>query len=169
MKKLSIFAMVILSGLIILVTMPELSAQTVPAGHGKHFVDLNGDGYNDNAPDADGDGIPNGKDADYQKNPTAGGRFHRTFVDENGDGFNDNAPDADGDGIPNGQDPDYQRPLDGSGLRHGSALRNGNQEMHRVSRRFNPDARPGDAPVPNGNCDGSSTTGRNANRRGYRP
>jgi hypothetical protein len=29
------------------------------------FVDDNGDGYNDLAPDADGDGIPNGLDPDY--------------------------------------------------------------------------------------------------------
>jgi len=33
--------------------------------HGKFFVDKNGDGYNDNAPDSDGDGIPNGRDPDY--------------------------------------------------------------------------------------------------------
>jgi len=30
--------------------------------HGLGFVDANGDGFNDNAPDADGDGIPNGQD-----------------------------------------------------------------------------------------------------------
>jgi len=35
--------------------------------HGNHFIDLNNDGYNDNAPDADGDGIPNGQDADYTR------------------------------------------------------------------------------------------------------
>ena len=33
--------------------------------HGVGFVDENGDGYNDNAPDVDGDGIPNGMDPDY--------------------------------------------------------------------------------------------------------
>jgi hypothetical protein len=33
--------------------------------HGAGFVDLNGDGFNDNAPDIDGDGIPNGQDPDY--------------------------------------------------------------------------------------------------------
>ncbi len=31
------------------------------------FVDENGDGFNDLAPDADGDGIPNGLDPDYVK------------------------------------------------------------------------------------------------------
>ena len=42
------------------------------AGHGYGhrvggFVDENGDGFNDLAPDADGDGIPNGIDPDYQR------------------------------------------------------------------------------------------------------
>ena len=81
--------------------------------HGAGFIDLNGDGYNDNAPDADGDGIPNGQDEDftgpkYRKNG-------RGFVDLNGDGINDNAFDSDGDGIPNGKDPDFVRPQDGIG------------------------------------------------------
>ncbi|MCA9730292.1 MAG: hypothetical protein KC729_21605 [Candidatus Eisenbacteria bacterium] len=38
-------------------------------GHGYQvaaFVDENGDGFNDLAPDADGDGIPNGLDSDYE-------------------------------------------------------------------------------------------------------
>ena len=33
----------------------------------KGFVDLNGDGINDNAMDEDGDGIPNGQDTDYSR------------------------------------------------------------------------------------------------------
>jgi hypothetical protein len=46
--------------------------QPVLAQHGHQsgfavggFVDENGDGFNDLAPDADGDGIPNGLDPDY--------------------------------------------------------------------------------------------------------
>ena len=31
----------------------------------KGFVDVDGDGVNDNALDSDGDGIPNGQDADF--------------------------------------------------------------------------------------------------------
>jgi len=53
--------------------------------HGTGFVDLDGDGYNDNAPDDDGDGIPNGLDPDYEKKSKNG------FVDLDGDGINDNA------------------------------------------------------------------------------
>lgn len=83
--------------------------------HGLGFVDANGDGYNDNAPDHDGDGIPNGQDADYDGAKSRKGNSGKGFVDADGDGINDNALDADGDGIPNGQDPDYVRPQDGSG------------------------------------------------------
>lgn len=58
-----------------------------PVKQGKGFVDKNGDGYNDNAPDDDGDGIPNGLDPDY-----TGPKLQRNkFVDLDGDGINDNA------------------------------------------------------------------------------
>jgi hypothetical protein len=52
---------------------------------GKGFIDLDGDGFNDNAPDHDGDGIPNGLDPDYQ----GPGKRHK-FVDLDGDGIDDN-------------------------------------------------------------------------------
>ena len=53
------------------------------------FVDEDGDGYNDLAPDHDGDGIPNGLDPDWQKMKRK--RAHQNqFVDSNGDGINDN-------------------------------------------------------------------------------
>lgn len=57
--------------------------------HGRGFVDKNGDGFNDNAPDDDGDGIPNGLDPDFRK-----GMMHKKgmgFKDADGDGINDNA------------------------------------------------------------------------------
>lgn len=108
-------------------TTVQNKAQTRTAGtlrsnsamrHGNRFIDLNGDGYNDNAPDADGDGIPNGMDPDYTgPKMRKGNNGTRGFIDLNGDGINDNALDADGDGIPNGQDPDYVRPMDGSGAK----------------------------------------------------
>jgi len=58
--------------------------------HGPGFVDENGDGYNDNAPDADGDGIPNGLDPDYDGPKNRMGKGTKGFVDLNGDGINDN-------------------------------------------------------------------------------
>ncbi len=58
--------------------------------HGYMFVDENGDGFNDNAPDADGDGIPNGLDPDYEGPMLRSGQGARGFVDLDGDGINDN-------------------------------------------------------------------------------
>ncbi len=60
-------------------------------GQGRFFVDKNGDGYNDNAPDDDGDGIPNSLDPDWQKKHKhkRKGKPAR-FIDLNGDGINDN-------------------------------------------------------------------------------
>jgi len=55
------------------------------------FVDEDGDGYNDNAPDHDGDGIPNGLDPDWKKLKKGEGKGKRKrFVDLDGDGINDN-------------------------------------------------------------------------------
>ncbi|MBU2491842.1 MAG: hypothetical protein KJ571_04395 [Bacteroidetes bacterium] len=54
------------------------------------FVDENGDGYNDNAPDHDGDGIPNGLDPDYQKFSKKRKFENLPYVDLDGDGINDN-------------------------------------------------------------------------------
>ncbi len=50
------------------------------------FVDKNGDGYNDNAPDHDGDGIPNGLDPDWLKQKH---KKRPAFRDLDGDGIND--------------------------------------------------------------------------------
>ena len=56
----------------------------------KNFVDADGDGYNDNAPDHDGDGIPNGLDADYIKLKKRENSKSLEYVDSDGDGINDN-------------------------------------------------------------------------------
>jgi hypothetical protein len=55
--------------------------------HSNNFIDKNGDGYNDNAPDHDGDGIPNGLDPDWQKSQNKKKNHH--FVDIDGDGIDD--------------------------------------------------------------------------------
>lgn len=44
------------------------------------FIDENGDGFNDLAPDADGDGIPNGLDPDYVRPQDGTGSQHRRGV-----------------------------------------------------------------------------------------
>ena len=59
----------------------------VKVKHGPKFVDEDGDGFNDNAPDHDGDGIPNGLDPDYKG---SGKEKKKKFVDVDGDGIDDN-------------------------------------------------------------------------------
>jgi hypothetical protein len=114
MKKTNLISALTMMVLTVLFLSSNVLAQDeTTVTHGYKFVDANGDGYNDIAPDADGDGIPNGQDADY-----VGAKYRKNgkgFVDLNGDGINDNAFDSDGDGIPNGQDSDFVRPEDGSG------------------------------------------------------
>jgi hypothetical protein len=53
------------------VPIGSASAQTCDSTRAG-FVDMNGDGFNDNAPDHDGDGIPNGQDPDWIMNPQDG-------------------------------------------------------------------------------------------------
>ena len=57
-----------LAALCILLTVGIASAQGFGPGDSSgecQFIDEDGDGFNDLAPDADGDGIPNGLDPDY--------------------------------------------------------------------------------------------------------
>ena len=73
--KTNIFltALVLLIGLVATAALAqddgEVTDPVEPGnGHGVcQFVDEDGDGFNDLAPDADGDGIPNGLDPDYVK------------------------------------------------------------------------------------------------------
>jgi len=58
--------------------------------HGYRFVDKNGDGFNDNAPDHDGDGIPNGVDPDYTGPKNRKAAQGKSYIDRDGDGINDN-------------------------------------------------------------------------------
>jgi hypothetical protein len=60
------------------------------ANHGQFFIDEDGDGYNDNAPDHDGDGIPNGLDPDWHKmKKEMAHKKKKRFIDLDGDGVND--------------------------------------------------------------------------------
>ncbi len=60
-----ILTSIVLLGIVVLFN--PVSAQTTGTctGTGINFIDADGDGYNDNAPDHDGDGIPNGMDDDF--------------------------------------------------------------------------------------------------------
>ena len=88
------------------------------------FIDENGDGINDLAKDADGDGIPNCQDPDWTR-PLDGSGYKAQARRGAGDGTaaansgyaHQLARDDDGDGVPNGQDPDWVKPLDGTGYK----------------------------------------------------
>lgn len=111
MKK--IFTIIAVLG--IFAMYAEISAQTTttpPPNHGKNFVDKNGDGYNDNAPDHDGDGIPNGVDPDFKGTKVQKNKF----VDLNGDGINDNA----GKGRNSGKKGKGGYGVAGTGMKNGS-------------------------------------------------
>jgi len=79
-RNLILTAIVMLG--LIMVTAPSAWAQTCD-GNGTNFIDLNGDGFNDNAPDHDGDGIPNGLDPDYIKHAQDGTGYQKGKIGEN--------------------------------------------------------------------------------------
>jgi len=84
MKNIKIL---IILGILLTFTNNYIFAQQKNKKHKKPqiFVDADGDGYNDNAPDHNGDGIPNGLDPDWTKRH---GR-KMNYIDSNGDGIND--------------------------------------------------------------------------------
>ena len=89
MKRLTYLFVIAALTLVYTNAFAQTEEPVIPATHGVNFVDADGDGYNDNAPDHDGDGIPNGADPDYT--PLNGQGGGSRFVDLNGDGINDNA------------------------------------------------------------------------------
>ncbi len=118
-------------------------ANTPNIQHGPGFIDKNGDGYNDQAPDHDGDGIPNGLDGDYSGPKNRSGRSGQPFVDLNGDGINDNNTSGKGNrggkgkggfGPGDGTGNRGIGPRDGSGLGAKTGVCDGNGPKGRNSR-----------------------------------
>ncbi len=100
---------------------PEQPVEDVQ--HGPNFIDADGDGFNDNAPDHDGDGIPNGMDEDYESIGRGARNAGQGFVDVNGDGINDNAG-----GVGNAQERAGRRmqhfvDIDGDGINDNATSR----------------------------------------------
>ena len=89
------------------------------------FVDKDGDGYNDMAPDHDGDGIPNGLDPDWTKGN--GGKMN--YIDADGDGINDLIQNNDQTILQNG---------DMHGENTGESIINNNQERQKGHKRGKP-------------------------------
>jgi len=88
--------------------------------HGPRFVDKDGDGFNDNAPDHDGDGIPNGLDPDYQ-----GQGKKKHFVDLDGDGINDTTEDEEDESIQKGFGPKGKSANQGMSQQNGTGKQKG--------------------------------------------
>jgi hypothetical protein len=131
------------------------------AGGDCPFIDENGDGFNDLAPDADGDGIPNGQDPDYVKpEDGTGAQLRNGQGPGNGNGvFGEGLANAfahmhaykgEGPGQGQGQSHAYG-PGDGTGFGTGPADGTG----------FGP----GDG---SGDCDGSGAGGAAGRRAGRR-
>lgn len=131
------------------------------------FVDENGDGINDLAKDADGDGIPNGQDPDWVKPADGTGYQEQYRKGAGGAAMADGAKggyayqlsrDADGDGIPNGQDPDWVKPADGTGAK----------AQHKIGKGgFRTGATAAGRVAGAGVCDGTGPKGT-AQRKGRR-
>ena len=85
MKDIIKLHIIVIIGILVIFADNNLYAQQKQHKRAKIFIDANGDGYNDNAPDHDGDGIPNGLDPDYSKKQNR--KMH--YIDANGDGIND--------------------------------------------------------------------------------
>ena len=95
--KLNIFLLSILLTIFIssnLIAQDSTQVKNKDVDKDQEFVDKDNDGYNDNAPDHDGDGIPNGLDPDWQKLQKEKKKAKKKFVDLDGDGINDNIQNA---------------------------------------------------------------------------
>ncbi len=93
MKK-NTFSIITLFSILVLFTINQLPAQDCDGFGGMgDYIDENGDGFNDLAPDADGDGIPNGMDEDYV--PPADGEGNQYGA---GNGSGNGTGDCDGSG-----------------------------------------------------------------------
>jgi hypothetical protein len=132
-KSLSITVFILVS---LAFCLPELSAQDTIRKRQKslqeqtkqqqqQFVDADGDGYNDNAPDHDGDGLPNRLDPDWKKLQKKRKNGQLPFIDQDGDGVNDRLQQAEGE--QSGQDVNMKgRDTEGSSVQ--------NQEQNRVQK-----------------------------------
>ncbi len=70
----------LMAAILVLMLASLATAQDFGPGNGNgvcQFIDEDGDGFNDLAPDADGDGIPNGMDEDYVRPEDGTGNMHR--------------------------------------------------------------------------------------------
>ena len=131
-------------GIIILLSLNPIFAQdtgdgspTCP-GNGVNFIDENGDGFNDNARDFDGDGIPNGMDDDFvrRSDRSKGGFRANTNNHRNRYSYRHSNPEWRGYG-PHDGTGNRNTPQDGSGYGPGDGTRsnNGGNRQHSNGNR----------------------------------
>jgi len=129
MKHLTQLLVLALAAIFLTLFTFSSSSYAQHGAHGAGFVDLNGDGYHDNAPASDGDGI------------------------------NDRMQDADGDGIPNGTDPDWVKPQDGTGKKHGQMKSGRSGKMLLLHKDFGFKGAKSSQRTGTGICDGTGPKG----------
>jgi len=118
MKKQLVTAMMMIAALSVFSIANPVFAQ---AGNGQwgngpgEFIDENGDGFNDLAPDADGDGIPNSLDEDYVA-PQDGSGAGYGGNGGSGNGPGDGTGAGTGNGNGNGNGGNGVGPGDGTGV-----------------------------------------------------
>ena len=117
--KINLTRILMVSATMLLLTVSFSFAQGF-GGHGyggtDFYIDENGDGFNDNAPDADGDGIPNGMDDDFVRPMDgSGNRFGPGDGDCDGTGAGQG-----GNGPGNGNGNGGNGPGDGTGFGPGT-------------------------------------------------
>ena len=124
MKKPKKLNFLIIVGILLIFSCNTLFAQKRQQKQKKQqiFIDKDGDGYNDNAPDHDGDGIPNGLDSDWTK--YRGRKMN--YIDADGDGINDLLQNNDQTELQNGNM--HQN-------RAGESIMNNNQEKQKGHQR----------------------------------
>ena len=77
MKTAATFLMTMVLAIGVVVLFSGVASAQVCDSTGNHYYDHNGDGFNDNAPDHDGDGIPNGQDPDWEAPKDGTGYQHK--------------------------------------------------------------------------------------------
>ena len=91
MTKIFMMIIIIMAAASYLIAQDSTATNNAKKNQKAVFIDNNGDGYNDNAPDHDGDGIPNGLDPDWIKLKKEQKKNHnKRFIDLDGDGIDDN-------------------------------------------------------------------------------
>ena len=116
--------MILLSLILTSLLAVTANAQDFGPGQGNgvcQFIDEDGDGFNDLAPDADGDGIPNGLDEDFVKPEDGSGNMYQYLYKYNFGAMGEDAQHRFGNSTDGAQNGNHYGPGDGTGQGTGPA------------------------------------------------